>query len=99
MTTEIVNSPRSRNRAKAPAVGSHLALLNDMMAARIDSQTNARAMMNHTGVDTFAPWLKNTWTAAMQLMVSEPPIHTGLVIQYRKLFTAPARCPKASLVQ
>ena len=91
--------PSTMNRAKAPAVGSHLALLNDMMAARIDSQTNARAMMNHTGVDTFAPWLKNTWTAAMQVMVSDPPIHTGLVIQYRKLLTAPARCPKASLVQ
>ena len=28
-----------------------------------------------------------------------PPIHTGLVIQYRKLLTAPARCPKASRVQ
>ena len=35
----------------------------------------------------------------MQVMVSEPPIQTGLVIQYRKLFTAPARCPKASRVQ
>ena len=35
----------------------------------------------------------------MQLIVSEPPIQTGLVIQYRKLFTAPARCPKASRVQ
>src|SRR5882757_1820949 len=99
MTTEIVNSPRSRNRAKAPAVGSHLALLNDKMAARIDSQTNASAMMNHTGVDTLAPWLKNTSAGALQLMGSEPPIHTGLVIQYGKLFTAPARCPKASRVQ
>ena len=76
-----------------------MALLNDMMAARIDSQTNASAMMNHTGVDTFAPWLKNTSTALMQVMVSVPPIHTGLVIQYRKLLTAPARCPKASRVQ
>ena len=45
------------------------------------------------------PWLKNTWMAPTQLIVSEPPIQTGLVIQYRKLFTAPARCPKASLVQ
>src|ERR1700734_2286988 len=98
MATEMVNSPRSRNRAKAPAVGSHLARLNDMMAARIDSQTNARAMMNHTGVNTCEPGLKNPGTAARQLMVSHPPIHAGLVIQYRKLFTAPARCPKASRV-
>ena len=58
--------PSTMNRAKAPAVGSHLALLNDMMAARIDSQTNARAMMNHTGVDTFAPWLKNTKASLVQ---------------------------------
>ena len=48
---------------------------------------------------TLLPWLKNTSTAPMQLMVSVPPIQTGLVIQYRKLFTAPARCPKARRVQ
>ena len=35
----------------------------------------------------------------MQEMASAPPIHTGLVIQYKKLFTAAIRCPKASLVQ
>ena len=34
----------------------------------------------------------------MQEAVSEPPIQTGLVIQYRKLLTAPARWPNASLV-
>jgi hypothetical protein len=50
-------------------------------------------------VGTLFPWLKNTSTAPMQEMASVPPIHTGLVIQYRKLFTAPARCPKASRVQ
>src|ERR1700730_3055252 len=99
MMTEIVNRPSTKNRAKAPAVGSHLPTLKDVMAATIDSQTNASAMRYHTGVDTVAPWLKNTSTAAMQLMVSVPPIHTGLVIQYRRLFTAPARCPKARRVQ
>jgi hypothetical protein len=29
---------------------------------------------------------------------SVPPIHTGFVTQYRKLLTAPARCPKARRV-
>jgi hypothetical protein len=37
--------------------------------------------------------------AATQAPASVPPIHTGLVIQYRKLLTAPTRRPKASLVQ
>ena len=45
------------------------------------------------------PLLKNTSMAPMQEMASVPPIHTGLVIQYRKLLTAPARRPKARLVQ
>ena len=83
----------------APAVGSHLPTLNEVMAAMMDSHTNASAMMNQTGVATLAPWLKNTSTAPMQLIVRVPPIHTGLVIQYRKLLTAPARCPNASRVQ
>src|SRR5580658_5063179 len=99
MMTEIVNSPRTTKRAKAPAVGSHLPTLKEVIAATIDTQTKTSAMTNHTAVDTLAPWLKNTSTAVIQVMVSEPPIHTGLVIQYRKLFTAPARCPKASRVQ
>src|SRR5579859_4627964 len=34
----------------------------------------------------------------MQEAVSDPPIQTGLVIQYRKSLTAPARWPNASLV-
>jgi hypothetical protein len=50
-------------------------------------------------VGTALPLLKNTSTAPMQEMASVPPIQTGLVIQYRKLLTAPARCPNASLVQ
>src|SRR5277367_6704872 len=99
MMTEIVNRPSKTNRAMAPAVGSHLPTLKDVMAATIESQTNVSAMTYHTAVGTLAPWLKNTSTAAMQEMVSEPPIQTGFVIQYRKLFTAPARCPKASRVQ
>ena len=44
------------------------------------------------------PLLKKITIAPMQEAVSEPPIQTGLVIQYRKSFTAPARCPNASLV-
>ena len=43
--------------------------------------------------------LKNTSTAPTAAPARVPPIQTGLVIQYRKLFTAPTRRPKASLVQ
>ena len=44
------------------------------------------------------PLLKKTLTVPTQVTASVPPIQTGLVIQYRKLFTAPARWPKASRV-
>src|SRR5450755_1003369 len=98
MTTEMVKSPSRMKRAKAPAVGSHLPELNDMMAATIEIHTNSSATMYQATVGRLRPWLKNTSTAPMQEMVSDPPIHTGLVIQYRKLFTAPARCPKARRV-
>ncbi len=60
---------------------------------------NTSATMYQTTVGSGLPLLKNTWTAPMQLIARVPPIQTGLVIQYRKLFTAPARCPKASRVQ
>ena len=42
--------------------------------------------------------VKKTLTAPTQEAASEPPIQTGLVTQYRKLFTAPASRPNASLV-
>ena len=45
------------------------------------------------------PFVKKTVTPPTQEAASEPPIHTGLVTQYRKLFTAPTRRPNASLVQ
>jgi len=81
MMTEMVKTPSKMKRAKAPAVGSHLPTLNDMMAATIEAQTNASATMYQTGVGRLRPWLKNTSTAPMQEMVSDPPIQTGLVIQ------------------
>jgi hypothetical protein len=83
MMTESVNTPSSRKRANAPAVGSHFPTLKDRMAATIDSQTNSSATMNHATAGSVFPWSKKTWTAPMQEMVSDPPIHTGLVIQYR----------------
>ena len=73
--------------------------LNEVMAATIEVQTNTSATMYQTAVGSALPLLKNTSMAPMQLIASVPPIQTGLVIQYRKLFTAPARCPKASRVQ
>src|ERR1019366_9467721 len=94
MMTESVNTPSTMNRAKAPAVGSHLALLNDRMAARIDSQTNASAMMNQTGVDTFAPWLKNTSTAEMQVIVSEPADHTRISDPVQEVVHRPGQVPE-----
>src|SRR5512142_563767 len=97
--TEMVNRPSSRNRAYAPAVGSHLPTLNEVIAATIEVQMNTSATMYQTTVGSALPLLKNTSMAPMQLIASVPPIQTGLVIQYRKLLTAPARCPKASLVQ
>ena len=45
MMTVMVNSPSRRNRAKAPAVGSHLPTLNEVIAATIDIQTKTSAMM------------------------------------------------------
>src|ERR1700691_2202937 len=98
MMTEIVNTPSRMKRANAPAVGSHLPALNDRMAATIESQTNTSATMNQAAVGSVLPSLKKTCTAPMHEMVSDPPIHTGLVIQYRKLLMAPTRCPKASRV-
>src|ERR1700691_1304090 len=98
MITVIVNRPSSRNRANAPAVGSHLPTRNDVMAATIVIQTNTSDTMYETPVGRLAPWLKKTSIAPMHEIVSEPPIQTGLVIQYRKLLTAPARWPKASRV-
>ena len=79
-------------------MGSHLPTLNDMIAATIEIHTNASATMYQATVGRDEPWWKNTSTAPMQEIVSDPPIHTGLVIQYRKLLTAPARWPKASRV-
>ena len=43
MMHEIVNRPSSRNRANAPAVGSHFALEKDMIAASTDTQTKTSA--------------------------------------------------------
>src|SRR5258708_35716519 len=98
MITETEKNPSTRKRANAPAVGSHLAFSNDRMAATTASQTNASITMYSTGVGTLLPALKKTSTVPTQVTASVPPIHTGLVIQYRKLFTAPTKWPKASRV-
>src|SRR5487761_1714334 len=69
----VISSPAlfgSSKPANAPAVGSHLPALNDMMAATIEDQTNSRATMYHTAVDRLLPLLKKTSTAPMQEIVS-----------------------------
>ncbi len=43
MATVIVNRPSNRNRANAPAVGSHLPYRNDAMAETMVIQTNTSA--------------------------------------------------------
>jgi hypothetical protein len=55
MTTVIVNRPRSRNRANAPAVGSHLPTRNDVMAATIVTQTKMSDTMYEAAVGRVAP--------------------------------------------
>ena len=55
MMTESVNTPSTMNRAMAPAVGTHLPTLNDVMAATIDVQTKTSATMYHTTVGSALP--------------------------------------------
>ena len=43
--TVMMNMASRRNRAKAPAVGTHLPTLNEVIAATMDTQTKASVMM------------------------------------------------------
>src|ERR1700750_240962 len=98
MMTAMVKKPSRKNRAKAPAVASHLPLLSDMIAASTETQMKTRVITKNQGVEKVLPWLKNTSMAVMAENASVPPSQTGLVTQYRKLLMAPARWPKASRV-
>src|SRR6516165_7766196 len=96
--TVKVNRPSSRKRANAPAVGSHLPTRNDRMAATTVNHTNTRDTTYVAAIGSGSPPWKKTWSAPTQDTASDPPIHTGLVTQYRRLLTAPTRCPNASRV-
>src|ERR1700728_4060114 len=97
--TEMLNRPSSAKRANAPAVGTHLPTRNDAIAVTMVTQTKTSATTYVAGVLRLPLEVKKPLPAPRQGAGSAPPIHTGLVTQYRKLFTAPARRPKASLVQ
>src|ERR1700743_3806794 len=98
MITAMLKHPSRPTRANAPAVGSHLPLLSDMIAASTAVQMNTSVITKNQGVEKSLPLLKNTSMAVMQENASVPPSQTGLVTQYRKLLIAPARWPKASRV-
>src|ERR1700748_1876194 len=98
MMTAMVKKPSRMKRAKAPAVGSHLPLLSDMIAASTETQMKISVITKNHGVEKLLPWLKNTWIAVIAERARVPPSQTGLVPQYSKLLMAPARGPKASRV-
>ena len=78
MITAMVKKPSSRNRANAPAVGTHLPELSDRMAASTATQMKISVMTKNQGVEKSFPLLKNTSIAVIMENASVPPAD-GLV--------------------
>src|ERR1017187_7898937 len=99
MTTEREKPPSRRNRAQAPIVGNHLPTRNDRIADSTPIQTKASVNAYQGTLLMVTPPRKNTAKTLAASTARVPPSHTGLVTQYRKLFTAPASRPKARRTQ
>ena len=76
MITAMVKKPSSRNRAKAPAVGSHLPELRDRMAASTATQMNISVMTKNQGVDVAVRALADIPEA--ELVIAGGPEHGKL---------------------